>query len=559
MDLGPEPHGSRGHGRRGRARVGPPPRAGRRAPGSCWPARDGRGVQAAGRQLGRPRRRVRPLPRRPGGPEPAGGRGSGAFGRWTAPSSASAGPARRRAVAGRRAVARAFDSVFLGRCGSAGRSCGPCRPEGGSIALVLSSSVKGPVAGLAASNGLRPGLAHAGQDDGRRAGTAGRARSTGCSPARCLTDRLRELGATDDDVPGEIPLRRYGDPAEFGRIAAFVLSPAASYLSGAMVPVDGGLSGRLSASAAAGWCPVRPRRPGHLGPHAACPRSPGPCPSCPSRRRVVLAHRRLRRHRSGERAALRPAGDTVLGVPATPGARGAGRQRPRHRGGGLRPRRRRPAGRPRRAGARPARPHRPARQRRRRRGHRPAARAVRGRRRAGLPDQRRRVRRPDPARPAADAPARQRSRRDAQLRRRLGVRPAVDHLLLQQVRGRRPGGGAAARDRRHRRPGALHQPRTGGHRLPGPHRRAVAAAGRPGDPAGPGRPGGLGGGRCGRRGSRLHARPPARCRVRSAWSGWPSCRRWASCSTSVVGRLAGPIVSTARRMVDDRVRVLTGR
>ena len=37
-----------------------------------------------------------------------------------------------------------------------------------------------------------------------------------------------------------IPLRRYGEPAEFGRVAAFLLSPAASYLTGVMVPVDGG-------------------------------------------------------------------------------------------------------------------------------------------------------------------------------------------------------------------------------------------------------------------------------------------------------------------------------
>jgi 3-oxoacyl-[acyl-carrier protein] reductase len=70
-------------------------------------------------------------------------------------------------------------------------------------------------------------------------------RVNGLLPGKVLTDRLRELGATDDDVPAEIPLRRYGDPAEFGRIAAFVLSPAASYLSGAMVPVDGGLSRAL--------------------------------------------------------------------------------------------------------------------------------------------------------------------------------------------------------------------------------------------------------------------------------------------------------------------------
>jgi 3-oxoacyl-[acyl-carrier protein] reductase len=38
-----------------------------------------------------------------------------------------------------------------------------------------------------------------------------------------------------------IPLRRYGDPQEFGRVAAFVLSPAAGYLTGAMIPVDGGM------------------------------------------------------------------------------------------------------------------------------------------------------------------------------------------------------------------------------------------------------------------------------------------------------------------------------
>jgi len=37
-----------------------------------------------------------------------------------------------------------------------------------------------------------------------------------------------------------IPLRRYGEPEEFGRTAAFLLSPAASYVTGAMVPVDGG-------------------------------------------------------------------------------------------------------------------------------------------------------------------------------------------------------------------------------------------------------------------------------------------------------------------------------
>lgn len=145
----------------------------------------------------------------------------------------------------------AFEQVFLGPVRTTRAVASQCGPDGGSIALVLSTSVRAPIAGLAVSNGLRPGLAMVAKTMADELGPRG-IRVNGLLPGRIETDRLRELevpgpgrAAARREAEGRIPLGRYGDPAEFGRTAAFLLSPAASYLTGVMLPVDGGATRSL--------------------------------------------------------------------------------------------------------------------------------------------------------------------------------------------------------------------------------------------------------------------------------------------------------------------------
>ncbi len=141
----------------------------------------------------------------------------------------------------------AFESIFLGAVRLAttlGRELG----DGGSIAFVLSTSVKQPISGLAISNGLRPGLGMVAKNLADELGPKG-IRVNGLLPGRVDTERVRELDGMSDDPQATreasmamIPLRRYGRPEEFGRAAAFLLSPASAYITGAMLPVDGGLT-----------------------------------------------------------------------------------------------------------------------------------------------------------------------------------------------------------------------------------------------------------------------------------------------------------------------------
>jgi 3-oxoacyl-[acyl-carrier protein] reductase len=144
----------------------------------------------------------------------------------------------------------AFESVFLGAVRLA-REVGAVLEDDGALAFVLSTSVRQPIPDLAISNGLRPGLAMVAKNLADELGPRG-IRVNGLLPGRIGTERVAELDEATGDADAshkkwaeKIPLRRYGAPAEFGRVAAFLLSPAASFLTGVMVPVDGGMSRSL--------------------------------------------------------------------------------------------------------------------------------------------------------------------------------------------------------------------------------------------------------------------------------------------------------------------------
>jgi 3-oxoacyl-[acyl-carrier protein] reductase len=119
--------------------------------------------------------------------------------------------------------------------------------DGAAIAFVLSTSVRQPIGHLAVSNGLRPGLAMTAKALADELGPRG-IRVLGLMPGTIATDRIAEIETASGDAAAMrarteagIPLRRVGRPEEFGRVAAFALSPAASYLTGTMIPVDGGV------------------------------------------------------------------------------------------------------------------------------------------------------------------------------------------------------------------------------------------------------------------------------------------------------------------------------
>lgn len=147
----------------------------------------------------------------------------------------------------------AFDLILLSLI-RAVRAARPHMKErgGGRIVCVASSSIKQPIENLTFSNTFRAGLAGLAKSLSAELAPDGILINT-LGPGRIATDRSTTMDASQAEALGvpveevresfasRIPLGRYGEPEEFAKIAAFLASPANSYVTGQAILVDGGM------------------------------------------------------------------------------------------------------------------------------------------------------------------------------------------------------------------------------------------------------------------------------------------------------------------------------
>jgi 3-oxoacyl-[acyl-carrier protein] reductase len=123
---------------------------------------------------------------------------------------------------------------------------------GGRIVNIASSSVKQPIENLILSNTFRAGIAGLAKSlaielapDGILVNTIGPGRISTARSQSMDASRAETLGISVEEVRGQveaqIPLGRYGTPEELARVAAFLASPANSYVTGQAILVDGGM------------------------------------------------------------------------------------------------------------------------------------------------------------------------------------------------------------------------------------------------------------------------------------------------------------------------------
>jgi 3-oxoacyl-[acyl-carrier protein] reductase len=126
----------------------------------------------------------------------------------------------------------------------------------GRIINVISTSVKAPLNGLGVSNTVRGAVANWSKTLANEEGKYG-IRVNNVLPGATNTGRLQSIieakalkgGSTKDEITknmaGAVPAGRFGEPHEIGGVIAFLCTPAADYISGINVPVDGGRTASL--------------------------------------------------------------------------------------------------------------------------------------------------------------------------------------------------------------------------------------------------------------------------------------------------------------------------
>ena len=126
------------------------------------------------------------------------------------------------------------------------------KKAGGRIINVTSSSIKQPIPGLLLSNAFRMGLLGLGKSLAEELAPFNILVNT-VAPGRVATDRTAyldglkaekrgiSLAQVQEEARQAIPLKRYGDPAEFAKVVTFLASGASSYVTGSAVMVDGGM------------------------------------------------------------------------------------------------------------------------------------------------------------------------------------------------------------------------------------------------------------------------------------------------------------------------------